>query len=90
MFRFDLGPLFHGKMKIDKLKVPITPLLLVLEVCNMKPTYRKSFAGNLLMWTDLTLVPSFKVQKWFTGFDELYFWWIQIYIGSLMHRSSVS
>ena len=37
----------------------------------MKPTYRKSWAGNLLMWTDLTLVSSFKVKQWFTGFVDL-------------------
>ena len=29
----------------------------------MKPTYRKSRAGNLLMWSDLTLGPSFKVKR---------------------------
>ena len=29
----------------------------------MKPTYRKSCAGNLLMWLDLTLDPSFKVKR---------------------------
>ena len=34
---------------IANLKVPISPLLLVLEVCNVKPTYRKSCAANLLM-----------------------------------------
>ena len=28
----------------------------------MKPTYRKLWAGNLLMWSDLTLDPSFKVK----------------------------
>ena len=28
----------------------------------MKPTYRKSWPGNLLMWSDLTLSPSFKVK----------------------------
>ena len=38
-------------------KVPISHLLLVLEVCSVKPTYRKSWAGNLLMWSDLTLGP---------------------------------
>ena len=43
--------------------MPITPLLLVLEVSNVKPTYRKSFAANLLMWSDLTLDPSFKVKR---------------------------
>ena len=37
----------------------ITHLLLVLEVCNVKLTYRKLWAGNLLMWSDLTLGPSY-------------------------------
>ena len=55
----------------------------------MKPTYRRSWAGNLLMFSDLTLDPSFKVKRWFTGFGELSFHWIQIGIGSLMRRSSL-
>ena len=38
-------------------------LLLVLEVSDGKQTYRKSWAGNLLMWSDLTLDPSFKVKR---------------------------
>ena len=29
----------------------------------MKPTYRKSWAGNLLMWSHLALDPSFKVKR---------------------------
>ena len=29
----------------------------------MKPTYRKSCAANLLMWSDLTLDRSFKVKR---------------------------
>ena len=41
----------------------ITRLLLVLEVWDVKPTYRKSWAGNLLAWSDLTLGPSFKVKR---------------------------
>ena len=48
---FDLG-----------LKVLRTCLLLVLEVCKVKPTYWKSWARNLLMYSDLTLGPSFKVK----------------------------
>ena len=28
----------------------------------MKPTYRKSWAGNLLVWSDLTMDPFFKVK----------------------------
>ena len=40
-----------------------TCLLLVLEVWDSKPTYRKSCAGDILMWSDLTLDPSFKVKQ---------------------------
>ena len=29
----------------------------------MKPTYRKSWAGNLFMWSHLPLDPSFKVKR---------------------------
>ena len=46
---FDLGPLPQGQMRIAQLKVLITRLLLVLEVWDGKPTYRKSWAGNLLV-----------------------------------------
>ena len=41
----------------------ISPLLLVLEVWDGKPTYRKSWAGNLLVWSDLTFDPFFKVKR---------------------------
>ena len=41
----------------------VTRLLLLLEVWDGKPTYRKSWAGNLLVWSDLTLDPSFKVKQ---------------------------
>ena len=34
-----------------------------LEVWDGKPTYRKSLAGNLLVWSDLTLGSSFKVKE---------------------------
>ena len=40
-----------------------TRLLSILEVWDGKPTYRKSWAGNLLAWSDLTLGPSFKVKR---------------------------
>ena len=45
------------------LKVPISPLLLQLEVCSVKASYRKSWAGNLLMWSDLFFCPFFKVTR---------------------------
>ena len=57
--RFYLGPLLQGQTRIAKLKMLITSLLLlVIEVWDGKPTYRKSWAGNLLVWSDLTLDPS--------------------------------
>ena len=58
-----LGPSFKVKRGQPNLKVLITRLLLVLEVCNVEPTYRKSRAGNLLVCSDLTLDPSFKVKR---------------------------
>ena len=36
------------------IKVLIFHLLLVIEVMDMKPTYKKSWAGILLMWSYLT------------------------------------
>ena len=62
-----LGLILKNKMaatgvSLSVMKVLITRLLLVLDVCNVKLTYRKSWAGNLLMWSDLTLDPSFKVK----------------------------
>ena len=60
MVRSDLtlGPSFTVKQGQPNLKVLITRLLLVLEVWDGKPAYRKSWAGNLLVWSDLTLGPS--------------------------------
>ena len=55
-------PLFKVKRGQPNLRVLITHLLLVLEVWDDKPTYRKSWARNLLMWSDLTLDPSFKAK----------------------------
>ena len=63
MVRFDLGPLLESQTKIAKFKVLTTRVLLVLEVWADKPTYRKSWAGILLVWSDLTLDPSFKVKQ---------------------------
>ena len=60
--RFDLGP-FKVKRGYPNLKVLITGLLLLVQVLDGKPTYRKSWPGNLLVWSDLTLDPSFKVKQ---------------------------
>ena len=37
----------------------------------MKPTYRKSWAGNLLMCSDFTLGPSFKVKQGYPNLEVL-------------------
>ena len=47
--RFDLGPFLRGQMRITKSKVLINCFFVVLEVCNVKASYRKSCAGNHLM-----------------------------------------
>ena len=83
---FTLSPSFKVKRGRPNLKVLTTCLLLILEVCNVKPTHRKSGAWNLLM-LDLNFGP-FKIKRWFTGFGELSFRWIQPCIGSPMHRPS--
>ena len=59
--RFGYEPLLQGQMRTANFKVLITHLLLILEVCNVKPTCRISWAGNLLM-SDFTFGPSFKVK----------------------------
>ena len=37
----------------------------------MKPAYRKSWVGNLLMCSDLTLGPSFKVKRGYPNLEVL-------------------
>ena len=60
--KFDFGPFLQLQTRRN-LNLLITCLLLVLEVWDVKPTYRISWAWNLLMWPDLTLGPSFKVKR---------------------------
>ena len=60
---FDLGPYLQDQTRIAKLKSGYNSLIMVLEVWDGKPTYRKSLAGTLLVWSDLTLDPSFKVKR---------------------------
>ena len=61
VLKFDLEPLVQGQMRIAKLKMLITLLLLILEFWDGKPTYRKSWPGNILM-SHLTLDLSIKVK----------------------------
>ena len=59
---FDLGPLLQGQMRTAKLKSAHNSPIIDPSGWDGKPTYRKSWAGNLLVWSDLTLGPSFKVK----------------------------
>ena len=72
--RFDLGPLLQGQMRIAKLQSGYNSLIIGPRgfQCESNFSYRKSWAGNLLMWSDLTLGPSFKVKRWFTFFSEFF------------------
>ena len=60
---FDLGPILQGQTRITKLKSAYNSLIFFLEVWDGKPTNGKSWARNLMVWSDLTLGPSFKVKR---------------------------
>ena len=62
MVRFDLEPLLQGQTRIAKLRSAYNSLIIGPRGLQCKPTYKKSWAGHLLMWSDLTLDPSFKVK----------------------------
>ena len=49
---FDLRSLVQGQTRIAKLKSAYNSLIIGRRVWDSKPTYRKSLAGNLLVWTD--------------------------------------
>ena len=57
--RFDLGPLLQGQARIAKLKSAYNSLIFGPRGLEN----RKSWAGNLLVWSDLTLDLSFKVKR---------------------------
>ena len=61
--KFDLGPLLQGQTRKAKLKSAYNSLVIGLTVWDGKPMYRKSWAGNLLVYSDLTLGPPFKVKQ---------------------------
>ena len=77
MIRFNLWPLFQGQIRIAKIKVLISHFFVFLEICNFTPTYSKSWAKNILMWSAFTLGSIFKVKRQLNGFGEFSFWWIQ-------------
>ena len=52
--RFDLGSLLQGRMWYLIPMMDYISLILVIEVLDVKTTYRKSCAPNLLVGSDLT------------------------------------
>ena len=83
MVRFDLGPLLQGQTGIAKLKSAYNALIddprgLGYATC------RKLLAGNLLMWSDLTLSP-------FLGpllQGEMIVWRVVFSVDTNLHRLS--
>ena len=67
---FDLGPLLQGQTRIAILKLLITGLLSVLEVC--KPTYRKSWAGKSSGLVGFDLGPLLQGQLSIAQFKTAY------------------
>ena len=57
--RFDLGPILQGQTSI--LKSAYNSLIICPRGLDGIPPYRKPWAG--LVWSDLTLDPSFKVKR---------------------------
>ena len=60
---FRLGPLLQGQTITVKLKSAYNLLIIGPRGLQCQPTYQKSWAGNLLMRSDLTLDNSLKVKR---------------------------
>ena len=60
--RFDLGLFLQVQTKMTKLKSAYNALIIGPTALGCKPTYKKSRSGNLLIWPDVILGPSFKVK----------------------------
>ena len=90
MVGFDLEPLLQGQMRIAKIKSAYN--LLVIDIrglqCETNSYEIMGLESSVVKMLKLTFGPSFKVKRWFTGFGELFFLWIQICMGSPMRRSS--
>ena len=61
--RFDIGPLLQDQTRIAKPKSAHNSLIIGPRGLQCETNYRKSWARSLLVWSDLTLDPSFKVKR---------------------------
>ena len=62
--KFDFGPLLQGQTRACQYKSAYISLIIGSRVSNVQLTFRKPYAANLLVMSDLTLDPSFKVKLW--------------------------
>ena len=78
MVRFDLAPpSLQGQMRIAKLKSAYNSLIIGPRgVCNVKLTYRKSWARNLMMVVRFDLGPLLQGQTRRDKFKSAYNWFI--------------
>ena len=63
VIRFDLDPLLQGQMRTAKVKSAYNSFIIGPRGLGCKPTYRKSWAGNVFVWLDMTLDLFFKVDR---------------------------
>ena len=63
VFKFGLRPFLQGQTRKAKLKNAFNMLIIGPRGLQCETTYMKPWAGNLLMCSDLTLGPSFKVKQ---------------------------
>ena len=68
---FDLGPLLQGQMRITKHKSAYNSLVIGPRGLQCEPTYRIARARNLLMWSDLTFDPCFKIKRGYPNLKGL-------------------
>ena len=61
--RFFHGSLLQGQMMVAKLKHAYNSHIICPRLWDVNSIHRKSWAGNLLIWSDLILGPSFKVKR---------------------------
>ena len=86
--RFDLGPLLQGQTSIAKSKSAYKLLIIGPRGLQCETILWEIMGWEFFDVVKLDLWPLLQGQRWFTGFDELSFRWIQIGIHSPMRRSS--
>ena len=59
---FDLGLFLQGQTRVANLKSAYNLLIIGPRGFQCETNLLKSWAGNLLVWSDFTLDPSFKVK----------------------------